>query len=502
MFKKGIDMKKIMELYRLHYDFGYSQRDIALMVNVSKTSVLNYIKLFEASGLKWPLAQQYIEDERLFLETLRPGLKNSSDNGGIDFAVIHRELKSHKHMTVKLLWEEMRLINEVTYSYEHFARLYKQWLNRQPNVMRQSYVAGERVFVDYSGDKVALYDESGNITSYAEIFVGVLGASGYIYLEATMNQKLANFCMSHVRMFEHFGGVPALVVPDNLRSGVKKSHRYDPTITPGYYQTLNYYGAAAMPTRVYKPKDKTKVENGVLIIQRWILARLRKTKCTSLSMLNQELHTMMAIANNKKLQRYPHTRLELFNQLDKPALKALPATAYVYRDYKKGRVANDYHVELHGHHYSVPYNLVKLEIDVWYSSNLVEFYYQGKCVAKHVRSYNTMQTTCIDHMPPGHKAYATSTAANLKEQAKSIGLATELIVEHIFNNSAHTAIACRKCCGFLRLANKYGNQQLEDICDYAINIGVYDYKNVQCLLERKIKPVLQHSNIRGATYYV
>lgn len=265
---------------------------------------------------------------------------------------------------------------------------------------------------------------------------------------------------------------------------------------------LKHYDTACMPARVYKPKDKPKVENGVLIVQRWVLARLRKSKFTSLSDLNQDLKKLMDDTNSKKLQRYPYSRTELFNKIDKPCLKALPNTSYVHREYKKVRVNTDYHIELHGHHYSVPYNLVKLEIDIWYTANLVEGYYNGKCVATHVRSFAEMEkTTNIDHMPISHQAYAKVNVDELKQLAKSVGAATELIVDNIFLTAPHKAIACKRVNGFLKLTNKYGNVQLEEMCNYAINIGVYDYKNIQILLERKISPMLQHSNIRGSSYY-
>lgn len=509
---KGIKMKQLLELLRLHCELKYSQRDIAKMVNISKTTVHNYIELFEASGLVWPLSEEYLDEANLMAK-LNKQLKftnNGNNTGGgssdrdINFTEIHHELKSHKHVTLKLLWEDMKLSNQISHSYEYFTVKYHKWLDQQPNIMRQSHKGGEKVFVDYSGDKVQIYDEHDltKILYHAEIFVGVLGASNYIYLEATQSQKISDFTMSHVRMFNYFGGVPELTIIDNLKSGVKKPSRYDPVITPAYYQMLNYYGIACMPARVYKPKDKSQVENGVLIIQRWILARLRRFKFTNLFDLNQELARLRDIANNKKLQRYPYSRNELFTKIDKPCLRALPKKLYIHKEYKKAIVGNDYHIVLYGHYYSVPYNLVKAEIDIWYTTSLVECYYNGKCVATHVRSFVEMdKTTNIDHMPINHKAYALVNVEELKLSAREIGIATELIVDNIFLTAPHNAIACKRASGFLKLACKYSNKQLEEMCNYAINIGVYDYKNIQILLERKISPMLQHSNIRGSSYY-
>jgi transposase len=290
---KSIKMKQLLELLRLHFELKFSQRDVAKMIKISKTTVHNYIELFNDSGLSWPLSEEYLDENKLMakLNKKPPIGKNGDDNDGngnassvnIDFTEIHHELKSHKHMTLKLLWEDLKLSGQISHSYEYFTVKYNKWLDRQPSSMRQSHKGGERVFVDYSGDKVPIYDANDltKILYHAEIFVGVLGASNYIYLEATMSQKICDFTMSHVRMFNHFNGTPELIIIDNLKSGVKTPSRYDPVITPAYYQMLNHYGTACMPARVYKPKDKPKAENGVLIIQRWILARLRKFKFTN-----------------------------------------------------------------------------------------------------------------------------------------------------------------------------------------------------------------------------
>ena len=272
------------------------------------------------------------------------------------------------------------------------------------------------------------------------------------------------------------------------------------------YEMLSHYQTAAMPARVYTPKDKAKAENGVLIVQRWVIARLRKMKFTSLYDLNEYLKVLMTEVNNKKLQNYPYSRAELFVKLDKPGLIKLPLNKYCYRDYKKARVGNDYHINLHGHHYSVPYNLVKEELDIWYTANTVDCYYKGKCVAKHVRSYKELEnTTMLEHMPVSHQKYAEMTPDKVRELALEIGMATSLIVDNILQESPHSAIGCRKSYGFLRLSKKYGNPILEETCIYAINIGVYDYKNIQMLLEQKFVPgmnkELHHSNIRGSSYY-
>ena len=359
--------------------------------------------MFKASGLPWPLPAEYL-DEEVLSRKLDPKYAEQCIPE-LDFKEINCELKSHKKMTLQLLWDEYYKAGKMPYSYGNFAKVYQRWLKMQPDVMRQSHKGGEKVFVDYSGDKIAIHNADGTI-KYAEIFVGVLGASNYMYAEATWSQKISDWTMSHVRMFEHFGGVTQLVVSDNLKSAVIKPDRYDPCITPAYYSMLSHYNTAAMPARVAKPKDKACVENGVLIIQRWILASVRNIKFTSLEEVNTKFKELMAIANNRQFKKYPYTRTELFNKLDKPQLMALPLTRYQHRDYKKAIVGNDYHITLLGHIYSVPYNLVKKELDVWYTADLVECYYNGCCVAKHIRSYDLGSTTTNpEHMPTAHKKY-------------------------------------------------------------------------------------------------
>ena len=506
MFLRGISMKKLLEVLRLNFENKLSARQISQISSVSKSTVNNYIILFNKSGLVWPLEEQYL-DEDVLSNKLKPEYKAKISNSKIDLIAIHNELKQHKKLTLQLLWEEYMARGEMPYSYGHLSLLYRKWQNKQPKYMRQRHKAGEKVFVDYSGDTVPIYDEkTGQIKGNAQIFVAVMGASNYIYIDATASQKLCDWTMSHVRLFEHLGGVPELVVIDNLKSGVIKSNRYDPDITPAYNQMLSHYKTAAMPARVYTPKDKAKAENGVLIIQRWILMRLRKLRFTSLHDLNKALFKLMGLINNKKMKLYQCSRLELFNELDKPVLKQLPEHKYNYQDYKKARVSGGYHIELGKHYYSVPYTLVKEEVDVWYTVSKVEVYYKNKCVAKHARSNEIgSQTTVPEHMPIGHREFHEFDITKVRQKAKEIGIATELIVEQIISDSPHELICCRKGYGFIKLAKKYGNSNLENACNYAINIGIYNYKSIEILLKNKVidinQSTLYHSNIRGSGYY-
>lgn len=501
-------MRKLLEILRLKFDNKLSLRDISKVANVSKTTVGEYIKLFTGSKLPWPLPPEYLDESKLSLK-LDPEHKFNKSSP-IDFISIHQELRSNKHVTLQLLWEELTETKSISCSYSHLALLYRKWLDKQPYYMRQHHKGGEKVFVDYSGTKIKIIDSDSGDYREAEIFVGVMGASNYIFLEGTWTQKLNDWVTSHIRMFEHLGGVPHLVIPDNLKSGVIKASRYDPDITPAYYQMLSHYNTAAMPARVATPKDKAKVEGGVLIIQRWILARLRKETIYGLSELNSKLKELMDIANNKRMKKYPDTRAELFMKLDKPNLKPLPRQKYLYREYKKIRAGNDYHIELFGHHYSVPYKLIKCEVDVWYNNNTVECYYQNICVAKHIRSDKKLEhTTNSEHMPKEHREYASLTPDRMLQWSIGIGLATNLIVEDILNKSPHPEIGCRRCHGFLNLSKKYGNERLEKACDYAVCNGIFDYKHIEAIIKNNLTmedtgvqaTTIYHSNIRGSEYY-
>lgn len=506
MFLRGISMKKLLEVLRLHFGNNLSLRQISKVANVSKSTIGEYIILFKQSGLCWPLPEEVSEVE--LCKKLDPAF-TSKKSLAIDFSMIHQELKKNKNVTLQLLWEELKQANQLSCCYSNFTLLYRKWLGTQPNYMRQLHKGGEKVFVDYSGDKIKIIDTDSGKLREVELFVGVMGASNYIYLEGTWSQNISDWVGSHIRMFEYLGGVPQLVIPDNLKSGVLKASRYDPDITPAYYHMLAHYGTAAMPTRVAAAKDKAKVEGGVLIIQRWILARLRHETIYGLAALNKRLRELMDFANNKPMKKYPDSRRQLFIKLDKPNLKPLPANKYIYREYKKARVNSDYHIELLGHHYSVPYNLVKQEVDVWYNSNTVECYYQNQCVAKHIRSNVPMgQSTCIEYMPRSHKEYLALTPDRMLQWAANIGVATNLIIEDILSKAPHPDIGCRRSHGFLNLSKKYGNIHLELACDYAICNGIYDYKYIESIIKNKLvqntatkTPVIVHGNIRGADYY-
>ncbi len=504
-------MKKLTEILRLHFEGKLTQRQISKVLGISRSTIGEYLSKFSKSGLPWPLPKECQTDEALS-QRLKPGYKpvTPPKESQLDFASISKELRVNKHLTLQLLHAERMEAGTMPYSYSNFARLYRKWLGKQPKYMRQTHKSGEKVFVDYSGDKVTIIDTDTGKLRQAEIFVGVLGASTYLYTEATWTQSLSDWTMSHVRMFEAFGGSPQLVISDNLRSAVSKPNRYDPDITPAYFHMLAHYGAACMPARVYAPKDKADAENGVLIIQRWILATLRNEQIYGLAALNNRLGALTVIANTKQFKLYPECRLQLFNELDKPYLRPLPNHRYTYREYKKVRVSGDYHVEVERHHYSVPYKLIGQEVDVWYTAGIVECYHKNVCIAKHIRSNNQRgKTTVTEHMPRAHQEYASLTPEKMQKWAQSIGTSTSLMVASIIKAAPHNEIGCKRSHGFLNLSKKYSNAQLEAACSYAINNAINNYEYIEIIIKQQlelqspepISVIPEHENIRGSESY-
>ncbi len=504
-------MKQLTEILRLYFENKLTQREIAKTLSIARSTIGDYITKFVASGLSWPLDDEYLNEDKLS-QRLKPNYQTPSHAAlnptTIDFAEISKSLRKYKHLTLQLLYDERKESGTISCSYSNFALLYRKWLGKQPKYMRQTHKSGDKVFVDYSGKKIAIIDTDTGALRDAEIFVGALGASNYMYFEATWTQSLPDWCMSHVRMFEHLGGSTRLVVLDNLRSGVSKPHRYDPDITPAYFHMLAHYGVAAMPARIYTPKDKADAENSVLIMQRWVLARLRNEQIYGLEALNLRLRELMIQANSKKFKLYPENRLELFNELDKPYLRPLPSQRYVYREYKKVRVSGDYHIELNRHYYSVPYKLIGQEVDVWYTASLVECFHKNVCVAKHIKSNKQRgKTTITEHMPRAHQEYASLTPDKMQKWAESIGVSTSIMVESILKDAPHPEIGCKRSHGFLNLSKTYSKAQLEMACTYALSKGINKYQYIEIIIKQQIpkqpfiSAIPSHDNIRGEAQY-
>jgi len=516
MSAKGTTMRKITQIIRLHFEAKLSTRQIAASLKVSVGVVSKYVNRALDNNISWPLPNDM--DEKTLLTRLQPSvpvkscLSHAIDK--INFAKIHQEL-CRKGVTLQLLWDEYQSEQENALSYSrycHHYRLYKKSLKRS---MRQTHKAGDKVFIDYSGLTMDIIDPETNQIRSAEIFIGVLGASKYTFAEATWSQQLPDFIGSQRRMFEFYGGVPALVVPDNLRSAISKTCRYDPDINPSYGQFIEHYATAVLPARPYRPQDKANVESGVQVVQRWILARLRHQTFVGLGELNEAIMRLLKILNQKPFQKLQGCRESVFLEMDKPALKPLPSEGYQFKKYKSFRAGIDYHVMLDEHFYSVPHKYSSELIDIWFNQHTVACYFEGEQIAMHL--YSTVagaQTTLTNHMPKQHQQHNKQSQARFLRWACQIGANTQIVVQKIFDDKPHPEQGYRSCKRLISVVKKYGEIRLEQACTYGVLQGAYSSKSIVSILENNLDqsvltnevktvsaPVLTHENIRGSQYY-
>lgn len=506
-------MRKIKEVLRLH-SLGLSQRQIAASCAVGQATVSDYLKAAETAGLRWPDIAAWSDDQ--VIQTVAPARERPdrrSQSPEPDYAEIRHELQTNKHVTVQLLWEEYREKNPDGYRYSRFCDLYRRWLRRQEVVLRQEHRAGEKLFVDYAGDTLAIHSAAGGDATAAALFVAVLGASNFTYAEATATQGLADWIGAHMRAFEFLGGVPEMIVPDNLKSGVTKACRYEPGVNRTYEEMAAHYGVAVVPARRAKPRDKAKVEAGVLVVQRWILAALRKRKFFGLGEMNQAIQKLLVRLNDRPFRKREGSRRSLFESLDKPVLRALPAERYEYGDWETHRVNIDYHVEFDNHWYSVPYHLTQQEMEVRATAATIEIFHRGVRVASHGRSYVPhAATTAIDHRPKAHQRYLEWTPSRLVDWAKTIGPATAELFDRIMASKRHPEQGYRSCLGILRLSKQYSNQRVEAAARRAITLQACSYHSIKSILQCRLdsqaiepaappKPPLDHPNIRGSEYF-
>jgi transposase len=510
MSRRKEPMRKIKEVLRLAYLDALSERQIARGANMKKTTVHEYLERARQSSLTWADVKALDDDAiggLLFPEGEAPARSKALP----DFPRIHTELR-RKHVTLQLLWEEYRWQHPQGYGYSRFCELYQNFRGTVDLSMRQTHIAGDKVFVDYSGDGVEVVDRLTGEVRRAQIFVGVLGASSYCYVEATWSQNLPDWIGSHVRMLRFFGGVPAAIVPDNLKTGVRKACYYDPEINPTYQSFAEHYGVAILPARLARPKDKAKVEAGVLLVQRWILARLRNRTFFSLVELNDAIAELVVILNRRPFKKMSGSRQSFFERLDKPALRELPALPFEYPDWKKATVNVDYHVCFEDHFYSVPCRLVREPVMLRVTGTLVEIQHRGQRVAVHPRSHQRYgYSTIPGHMPAAHRWQSEWTPARLIEWGRKHGAHIADIFEGIMERKAHPEQGFRACLGIMRLGRKVGDERLNAACGRAREIGGLSYRCVRNILENGQEnaplermppgPEFQHENVRGADYY-
>jgi transposase len=510
-----LSMRKVREVLRLKHAVGLSYREISEATGVGKTAVCEYIRRAEVVGITWPLPDGVSDAALERLMFACPGAR-AIERDAVDWGKVHEELK-RRGVTLLLLWQEYRACDQHGYGYSRFCQRFGAWRRRLSATMRQTHLAGDKLFVDFAGATIAVFDAASGQVRLAHIFVAVLGASNYTYAEARWSEGLADWIGAHVNALTALGGVPKAAVCDNLKAGVTKPSRYEPGINRTYQDLADHYGFVVLATRIRKPRDKAKVAVAVLIVERWVLARLRNHRFFSLEELNAAIRECIADLNSRIMRKLGKSRRELFETLDRPALAALPDESYRYAEWKKCRVAPDYHVEIDDHYYSVPSRLIGEEVEARITDSTIEIFHKVSRVASHIRSrLKNHHTTITEHMPSAHRRYAEWTPARLKQEAAKIGPSTIALVEAIMMAKPHPEQGFRSCLGILRLAKSYGAQRLDAACRRGNDIGARTYGSIASILKHGLdraaaqntaqdddKPSapIRHANIRGQGYY-
>jgi transposase len=507
-------MRVVREVLRLTFA-GVSKREVARRTGLASSTVRATIARFQSLGLIWPLPET-VTDSDLEAKIYKSAGKKQGHRRIIepDWASLHREMK-RKHVTLSILWDEYIEAHPEGYRYSRFCELYRSWEGKISVTMRQAHLGGDKLFVDYAGDTASVVIDrlTGEIRK-AQIFVAVLGASSFTYAEATWTQSLADWIGAHARAFEAIGGVTRLLVPDNTKTAIIKACLYEPQVNRTYTEMAAHYGTGVLPARPRRPRDKAKVEVGVLIMERWILGRLRNRRFHSLGELNDAIRGLLVRLNDERpIRRLGVTRRQLLEELDRPALKPLPAEPYVFAEWRARRVGIDYHVDVDKHYYSVPHRFARAEVEVRLTGRSVEVFARGERIAVHLRSSgNGKHTTVQEHMPSSHRRYANWTLDRIRTDAAAIGPATAALCELILEHRPHPEQGFRACLGIVRLVKPFGTARVEAAATRALDIGAMTYGSVRSILDNNLDRhsagqrgpdgvTILHPNIRGPRYY-
>ena len=507
-----VSMRKIREVLRLTHALGMSRRLVGEATGIGKTAVGEYVRRAALAGQSWPIPDEIDDAElerRLFPP---PEARSSRSRTEPDWSYNHAELK-RRGVTLALLWQEYRAEHAQGYAYSWFCERYSDWRKRISPTMRQTHLAGEKLFVDWAGDTMPVFDPTTGEEYCTHIFIAALGASNYTYAEARWTETLPDWIGAHVNAFIAIGGVSKALVPDNLKAGITKPSRYEPGINRTYQELADHYGCVVLPARVMKPRDKAKVEVAVQIVQRFVLAKLRHRRFFSLAELNAAICDCVAAINTKVMRHVGKSRNELLETIDRPALNALPTTPYSYAEWKRARVAPDYHIEVADHYYSVPSKLIREMVEARITSATVEIFHKGQRIASHAFSpVRNRHTTITEHMPSAHRRYAEWTPAKMMSEAALIGPAAIALVEAIMKAKPHPEQGFRSCLGIISLVRTYGSERVEAASRRGNDIGATTYGSIKSILQNGLDkayasskapdgPPIRHANIRGRGYY-
>lgn len=502
-------MRKIREMLRLRYEEGMSIRKIARSQSISHSTALELFYRFEASPYAWPLPLDV--DDAALERVLYPPPVQSEVKDAIDPAWVHRELKK-KNVTLALLWEEYLQTHANPYSYSRFCEIYRKWAANHEVTAPQHHKAGEKVFIDFAGPTVPIIDSAENETLQAQIFVAVLGASNYTYVEACKSQDVPSVIQAVCHTLEYFGGVPEVIVPDNLKAAVIKPSRYEAELQSAFEQMAEHYRLVVLPARPYHAKDKPKVEKGVQDTEHRILGSLRHRVFFSLAELNAVLWEWLETWNRRPFQKMEGSRRSHFETIDQPALRPLPQERFVLAKWTVAKLHPNCHVQVDRSFYSAPYQLVGQRLEVRVTDHMVDLFHKGTCIASHVRSFRPgSYTTKESHLHPRHQAVRNWSPDYFLAWATTIGPQTERLIEGILASRAHMEQAYRACRGIMDLARRYSPTRVEAAATRAVQFQAFTYKSMRSILEKgldrlPVKPVhvipLQsHENLRGAHYF-
>jgi len=506
-----LSMRKIRDVLRLR-SLGIPVRKIAESLHIGSSTVGDYLQRAQAARLSWPLPDDLDDltlERTLFVsrDDQRPARQLP------DWTLVHHELLRKKHVTLALLWDEYKSQNPEGYQYSQFCDLYRRWAGTLAIWMRHEHRAGEKLFVDYAGDGIPWLNTITGEVHTAWLFVAVLGASNHTFAFATPTQQLPDWIEGHVKALEFLGGVPLALVPDQPRVAIKQPCRYDPETNPTYRDLAAHYGTCIIPARPGKPRDKAKVEAGVLLVERWIIAALRNRTFFSIKEINEAIAVLLEKLNTRPMRKLRRSRRELFLELDRPALRPLPESPFEYADWKIGaRVNLDYHVEYEKNYYSVPYQLAHQQVDVRATTKAVEIFLRAKRIASHpLLSDAHKYSTQTEHMPRAHREHAEWTPSRIVDWAKKVGPSTAKLVERIMSERPHPEQGYRACIGILRLGKRFTEERLEKASARALGCKAHSYRSVESMLKNNLEaqplpsitvgtlPV--HENIRGSAYY-
>lgn len=505
-------MRRIREVLRLKHELRRSHREIARSLGIANSTVSDYVGRARAAGLSWPLPEG-LDDAALEAALFPPAPPSRVRRPEPDWARVHREHQRHKGVTLQLLWLEYRASHPDGYQYSRFCERYREWRGTLDVAMRQVYRAGEKAFVDYAGPAFEVVDRKTGEVRDAMVFVGVLGVSNHTFVDVTWSRSLPDWTMSHVRMFEFWSGVPELVIPDNEKSAVHKASRYEPELNATYRDLAAHYGTTVLPARPGAPRDKAKAEAAVQNVERWIMAPLRNQTFFSLGELREAIRPLLAELNERPFTKIEGSRHSWFEDLDRPALKPLPAERYEYAEWRKARVNIDYHIQVEHAMYSVPHALRRCEVDVRLTAQTVEIFRRHRRVAVHLRIRTRGRyATEPSHMPASHRAHAGWTPSRLIAWGRKTGPHTAAFVEQLLDSRPHPEQGYRSCLGLKELLRAFGAERLEAACRLALDIGTLSYKSVKSILstgrdqasdeeQYTLSLPAEHANIRGPGYY-